>query len=241
VTRPFVSVVIPVFNNESSLEELTARLSAHLGENKLGFEIIYVDDSSSDRSLEIMKALGCDNPFVKYVSLSSNIGQQRATLEGLEKSIGDQVVVMDADLQDQPELIARMSELCASTGNSVFILRKGAYQSLGRMLTSRLIKITVQFITSFHHRAGSFYIIPRASLGNILAVSRKCTYPYMSIIAGTCSIGVTYLSADRLKSVSGSRYSSWKRLRAASRAIYCALYCARLQPVFKRRSVESII
>jgi len=225
--NPSISVVIPVFNNEHSLSELTSRLSNHLNDNHLTFEVIYVNDASNDHSLELIKKLDHEYTGIKYIHLEDNLGQHPAIVKGLEMAKGEKIVVMDADLQDQPELITFMHNLCKDQKEAVFILRQGIYQSLGRMFTSFLIKTIVQFMSGLHYKAGSYCMLPRQLLGKVLWLAHNCPYPYISIIVGVSASKLRYIKGDRLKSVSRSGYSLFKRLKAAYQIIYCSIYCNR--------------
>lgn len=111
---PQVSIVIPVFNEEGNLPALYARLEPVLdrleeGERSGGaVEVILVDDGSSDRSLELLRALAARDRRVKVVSFNRNYGQHAAVFAGLEASRGRRVVTLDADLQNAPEDIPKL-------------------------------------------------------------------------------------------------------------------------------------
>jgi dolichol-phosphate mannosyltransferase len=107
--RPEVSLVIPIYNEEEVLPRLDERLLALL--DKLGSvtsEVVFVDDGSKDRSLELLRAMVAKEPRYRAVSFSRNFGHQRAITCGMESARGKAVVVMDADLQDPPEVILDM-------------------------------------------------------------------------------------------------------------------------------------
>lgn len=103
-----LSVVVPVFNEEGNLEELHRRLQAVLARLGLESEIVLVDDGSRDRSWEIISALAASDPRVKGVRFSRNFGHQMAFTAGLDHAAGGIVMIMDADLQDPPELLGEM-------------------------------------------------------------------------------------------------------------------------------------
>ncbi len=109
-----MSVVIPVLDEEGSIRELHARLSAvatSAGESgAFDLEMLFVDDGSTDRSLELIEDVAAGDPRVKVLSLSRNFGQEAACAAGLDWASGDAVVIMDADLQDPPEVIPRLVE-----------------------------------------------------------------------------------------------------------------------------------
>lgn len=101
-----LSVVVPVFNEEEVLNELHSRLSGVLTSIALRWEVVYVNDGSSDRTFELLTELRRSDDRVAVVDLSRNFGKEIAMTAGLDVSRGDAVVVIDADLQDPPELIA---------------------------------------------------------------------------------------------------------------------------------------
>lgn len=103
-----VSIVIPVFNEEQSLTELHSQI---LDKAKYDLkEIIFVNDGSTDNSLEGLKELSKKDPRIKIISFRKNLGKATALNEGLSKSKGDIVVTLDADLQDSPENIPTLIE-----------------------------------------------------------------------------------------------------------------------------------
>jgi dolichol-phosphate mannosyltransferase len=111
-----VSVVVPVFRNENSLTELVSRLVRVLSELGRQFEIVLVDDGSPDRSWEKISQLAAVHRQVVGLRLSRNFGQHPAIAAGLERAQGEVTVLMDADLQDEPEqlpaLLAKLAEGC---------------------------------------------------------------------------------------------------------------------------------
>src|SRR5258708_6151801 len=104
-----LSVVIPVFNEAETLPPMLARLRDALA--SLDWEVIFVDDGSTDGSLDIIRRAALTDKGVKARGFSRNFGHQTAVTAGLDFAGGDAVVVMDADLQDPPELVPRMVEL----------------------------------------------------------------------------------------------------------------------------------
>src|SRR5205823_13794608 len=103
---PVLSVVIPLLNEEAVLDETYDCLKRHLDALGETYEIIFVDDGSTDRSRGILTAKALGDPAVRVVCLSRNFGHEMATTAGLRYARGQAAVVMDADLQDPPELIA---------------------------------------------------------------------------------------------------------------------------------------
>jgi glycosyltransferase involved in cell wall biosynthesis len=105
-----ISIVIPVCNESSNLNEISSRLQKILSETGHNWEAIFVDDGSTDDSWEIMSRLHKDNPSFRGIRLARNFGQQAAISAGLRHARGDVVIPMDADLQDPPETIPTLLE-----------------------------------------------------------------------------------------------------------------------------------
>src|SRR5436305_237001 len=105
---PVLSVIIPLLNEEEVLEETYDRLKRQLDALGESYEIVFVDDGSTDRSRSILAARAAADPTVRVVCLSRNFGHEMATTAGLHHCRGQAAVVMDADLQDPPELIPAM-------------------------------------------------------------------------------------------------------------------------------------
>src|SRR2546423_546054 len=106
-----VSVVVPCYNEEQVIRETHARLVGVLEQlEPLRFEIIYVDDGSRDQTPLILGHLQSDDERVRVIRLSRNFGHQIAVTAGLEHALGDALVLIDADLQDPPEVILEMVE-----------------------------------------------------------------------------------------------------------------------------------
>jgi len=109
---PTLSLVLPIFNEEEIIPELDRRLRAFLADVGGGvgdsWEVIFVNDGSKDQSLPMLRALAASEPRYKLLSFSRNFGHQRAITAGLDRANGAAVVVMDADLQDPPEVVRDM-------------------------------------------------------------------------------------------------------------------------------------
>jgi dolichol-phosphate mannosyltransferase len=103
-----LSVVVPVFDEEENIPELYHRLRAVLPQVVQEWEILFVDDGSRDRSWELIRTLAAQDPRVRGLRFSRNFGHQMAFAAGLDHARGQAVVIMDADLQDPPELIPEL-------------------------------------------------------------------------------------------------------------------------------------
>lgn len=123
--RKTITLLVPVFNEQEVLPLLHARLKALTGRLPgYRFELLFVDDGSSDDSMAVIRGLGAADPSVSWVSLSRNFGKEAAMIAGLDNSSGDAVVILDADLQDPPELIPQMIEYWEQGYDDVFARRQ---------------------------------------------------------------------------------------------------------------------
>lgn len=108
--KPDFSFVFPVFNEEETLPALLDRVRSLAREIDGQSEFIFIDDGSTDSSLEILLQAHGEDPRVKVLTFSRNFGHQTAITAGMDLSSGDAIVIMDADLQDPPEVVLRMIE-----------------------------------------------------------------------------------------------------------------------------------
>lgn len=217
-----ISIVLPVYNNETNIKDVCLSLLDTFSNHDL--ELICVSDASPDHSIKVLKELSLSKDF-KIIELKKNVGQQKATLLGLQKATGQYVGVMDADGQDDPVYFMEMIEkLRKGNINAVFVKRVGQYQSLNRMVTSRVIKLVVQILTGLHRKAGSYYLMNQVTLQRVLKASERISTPYLSIIVGVVAKKIGYIYGERNKSISTS-YSSMKRLKAAYGALSCSIKC----------------
>lgn len=104
------SVVVPVYNEEQVVEETYKRLTEVMEKTSEGYELIFVNDGSRDKTVEIIQKIGNKDSRVKLIDFSRNFGHQIAITAGMDNAAGQAIVVIDADLQDPPEVILRMIE-----------------------------------------------------------------------------------------------------------------------------------
>ena len=134
-----ISVVIPVFNEESNLLVLHERLVNVVTSISNKYELIFVNDGSKDKSLQILKELAKKNPQIKYIDFSKNFGHQLAVFAGLEHAKGDAIVIIDADLQDPPELIKDLYHKMNEGYDVVFAQREQRVgESWHKLITAKL-------------------------------------------------------------------------------------------------------
>lgn len=158
-----ISVVVPVLNEQEVLKEFYTRLSSTLNKIDNNYEIIFIDDGSTDNSLRILEDLNGKHSNVKIVSFSRNFGHQIAISAGLEYSKGKATIVMDADLQDPPEVIVKLSEKWKEGYKVVYGIRKwrkeGFFKRLCYKFFYRLLRIISK--TDIPLDAGDFCLMDR--------------------------------------------------------------------------------
>lgn len=133
-----VSIVLPCFNEQGNIQVITERLTKVL-EPYTDYELIFVDDGSTDNSLPVIKELATTYKKIKYLSFSRNFGHQNALKAGIDYSDGDCVISMDTDLQHPPELIPSMIEKWQEGYDIVYTIRKDTGKSpVFKRLTSGL-------------------------------------------------------------------------------------------------------
>lgn len=117
------SIVVPMYNEQAVAEEFLSRARASFA-NLPDYEIIIIDDGSKDATFEIVSAAAAADPHIKVVRFARNFGHQTATTAGIDLATGDTVSVIDADLQDPPELICEMIEKWREGADIVFAVRE---------------------------------------------------------------------------------------------------------------------
>ena len=133
-----ISVVVPMFNEQEVVSICYDRLTQVLNKlEKYSYEIIFVNDGSKDKTLQILETISKKDKNSKIISFSRNFGQQSATMAGIRAAKGDAVVIIDSDMQDPPEVIPDMIELWNKGNDVVYAVRKArAGETKFKLLTS---------------------------------------------------------------------------------------------------------
>lgn len=173
-----ISVVIPVYGSDDVLEELYRRIIAVVEKITPAFELILVNDASPDRAWEIIKKLSAADARVRGLNLSRNFGQYPAITAGLQVSRGEWVVVMDCDLQDQPEEIEQMY---AKAKEGYFVVvgsRQKRHDSFVRSFVSRAFYSTLTYLSGTYQdrTVANFGIYHRRVIDAILSLPERMRY-----------------------------------------------------------------
>ena len=160
-----IAVIIPCYNEEASLSESYNRTKKALDSLNLATEIIYINDGSADRSRDILNEIASNDPTVKVIHFSRNFGHQPAVSAGIKHCDADWAIMLDADMQDPPELIPEIMDLCKKEqANSVYCVRKSREkESWFKKQTSKLFYRTMNRMSEvkFPLDSGDFRLIDR--------------------------------------------------------------------------------
>ncbi len=170
--KAMISVVIPVYNEETNIPALMKRLGPVMKGMNRKYEIIFVDDGSRDNSLAVLKSL-IKEPEVLVVELTKNYGQHAAIFSGFSIVRGNIVITLDADLQNPPEEIPRLVKVMEEGGYEVVgTIRKDRKDSFFRTAPSRLVNIIARKITGIHMTDWGCML--RAYRRNVIELMSEC-------------------------------------------------------------------
>ncbi len=145
---PQISVVIPVFNEEESLPELSKWISRVMHDHGFSYEVIFVNDGSSDSSWEVIQALAEKSNEVKGINFTRNYGKSAALDAGFAKTIGEVVITMDADLQDSPEEIPGLYKMIKEEGLDVVSgWKKERHDPISKTIPSKFFNGVTRWIS----------------------------------------------------------------------------------------------
>lgn len=179
--RPALSIVVPCYNEAATLPVLHQRVSAAakaaVGDDH---EIIFINDGSRDASWPIMQQLAAADPRVAAINLSRNHGHQLALTAGLDLCSGEQILIIDADLQDPPELVTEMRETMAREGADVVfaVRRKRAGETLFKKATAAAFYRVLDRLTDtpIPLDTGDFRLMTRRALDALLALPEQARF-----------------------------------------------------------------
>lgn len=195
------SIVIPVYNEEGAIRILYDRLTKVMDGISKDYEIIFVDDNSNDSSLDIMTELNRSDPRVKIIKFSRNFGHQPAITAGLCYARGDAVVMMDADLQDPPEVITKFVEKYREGYDVVYGKReKRNGESIFKLLTASIFYRLINRLSSVDIPldTGDFRLISRKVVDSLKSINEKNKFLRGLITwVGYRQIGVNYIRDSR--------------------------------------------
>lgn len=213
-----ISVIVPVYNEEQGIQELHRRLTASLEKfsagAKIQYEIIYVDDGSTDGSLNLLRKFIGDPPCVRVVELLRNFGQHMAIFAGMEVARGDVIVTLDADLQNPPEEIPKLVTKMHEGYDVVGGWRMEREDSLWRRLFSRLMNKMISRATGVSLQDyGCMLRAYSKDVVNAMRQSRE-TVTYIPALANSFAKKVAEVHVEHApRTVGKSKYNFMNLLR----------------------------
>ena len=189
-----ISVVVPLFNEAESLPELAAWIERVMNEHSFTYEVLMIDDGSTDNSWQVIKELSEKNPCIKGVHFRRNYGKSPALYTGFERVKGDVVITMDADLQDSPEEIPELYRMITEDGyDLVSGYKQKRYDPLSKTLPTKLFNATarkVSGIKNLHDFNCGLKAYRRDVVKNIEVFGEMHRFiPYLAKNAGFDKIG----------------------------------------------------
>jgi len=211
---PYVSIVIPIYNEEANIEQLWARLSKVLeGFNEKGWEVVMTDDGSRDKSLEMILEIAHAEPRVKVVEFNRNYGQHSAIFAAFAQVEGKIVITMDADLQNPPEeipnLVAKMEEGFDVVGG--WRQGRGRNDSIFRTLPSKIVNAMTRKTTGV--RLNDYGCMLRAYSREVVESMLQCRErsSFIPALANSFAKRITEIPVAHAERAAGdSKYGLWR-------------------------------
>jgi polyisoprenyl-phosphate glycosyltransferase len=196
------SLIIPVYNEEGIIDELSTRAVAIIESVSPNYEILFVNDGSTDSTLQKLIEVRKHRSRIKIIDLSKNFGHQAAFTAGLELAMGNYVAMMDGDLQDPPELLREMYRKIKEEGYDIVSGKRSGRKSKRLRLVSNLFHTIFKKVAEIGEieNTGNFSIMNRAAVNALLQMKESIRYlPGMRSFIGFRQGYVEYVREDRLE------------------------------------------
>ena len=212
-----ISVIIPLFNEEESLPELHAWIKRVMQEHGFSYEVIFVDDGSTDTSWSVIDNLQHQYPEVKGIKCRRNYGKSPALFCGFERAQGDVVITMDADLQDSPDEIPELRRMIVEDGYDLvsgFKMNRRKGDPLSKTIPTKLFNATARMVSGIHNLHDfncGLKAYRREVVKNIEVYGEMHRYiPYLAKNAGFAKIGEKPVHHQARK-FGKSKFMGWNR------------------------------
>ncbi len=196
------SLIIPVYNEEGLIEELAARSIKAVESFTINYEILFINDGSTDSTLQKLIKVRKRFSRIKIVDLSRNFGHQAAFTAGLEMALGNYVAMMDGDLQDPPELLAEMFRKITVEGFDIVTGKRLGRKGKRLRLTTNLFHAFFKSVAGLDdmENSGNFSMLNRAAVNALVQMKESIRYlPGLRSFIGFNQGFVEYVREDRLK------------------------------------------
>ncbi len=218
VPSDLLSILVPLYNEQECIEEFYREVTSVLKTLPCIYEIMFVNDGSRDKSLEIIKRLSVEDRSIKCVDLSRNYGKEIAMVAGMDYIIGDAVIILDADLQDPPSLIPEMYRYWKEGFDDVYgVRRTRAGETNFKKLTSAIVYRFLSYISKVDIQidTGDFRLLSRKAIDSFRSFRDKERYTkgIFSLIGHKKKM----LLYDRKERIAGS--TKWNYIKLIGLAI----------------------
>jgi len=212
-----ISIVVPVYNEEEVVSQFYFRLSSVLRKIQYNYEIIFIDDGSSDKTLSILEELAAEDKNLRVINFSRNFGHMIALSAGLDYASGDAVITMDSDLQHPPELISELLEKWKEGNEVVNTIRIEAKKtSLFKKISEKFFYFLMNRIarTSFQANSADYRLLDKSVVESIKRMNEHSRFLRGLINwVGYKQESVSYQADERL--AGKTKYSCWRMLSFA--------------------------
>ena len=196
------SLIIPVYNEEGLIDELAMRSLNALESFTSNYEILFINDGSTDSTLQKLKEIRNHSSRIKIVDLSRNFGHQAAFTAGLEMALGNYVAMMDGDLQDPPELLAEMYRKIKDEGYDIISGKRNGRKGKRFRKTTNLFHAFFKKVAGIDdmENTGNFSMMNRAAVNALLQMKETIRYlPGLRTFIGFRQGYVEYVREDRVE------------------------------------------
>ncbi|BDV44073.1 UDP-4-amino-4-deoxy-L-arabinose-oxoglutarate aminotransferase [Geotalea uraniireducens] len=212
--QPYVSIIIPVYNEEGNLPNLMGRLYPVMQGLGKPFEIIFTDDGSRDRSLAMLTEMAATYPEVRVIEFNGNFGQHMAIMAAFEVSRGEIMITLDADLQNPPEEIPKLVAEVEKGHDVVGSIRQKRQDTFFRKTASMMVNIVTRKMTGM--RMSDYGCMLRAYHRNVVNNINRCqeTSTFIPALAQTFAASPSEVPVAHAERAEGeSKYSLYKLIR----------------------------
>jgi undecaprenyl-phosphate 4-deoxy-4-formamido-L-arabinose transferase len=212
--QPYLSIIVPVYNEEKNIESLLDRLYPVMTALGKPFEIIFTDDGSKDSSLKILRQKSRELAGIKVIEFNGNFGQHMAILAAFDLCRGEVVITLDADLQNPPEEIPKLVREIEAGHDVVGTIREKRQDTFFRRIASRIVNITTNRMTGM--RMSDYGCMLRAYHRNVIDNINRCkeTTTFIPALAQTFAANPTEITVAHAERAEGeSKYSLYRLVR----------------------------
>jgi len=178
--KPYLSIIVPLYNEMEVLEICNQRIMAVLKKMNVSYEIVYIDDGSTDGSSQFIESLATNNEPIKAILLSRNFGKEAALSAGFDYAMGDMVILLDADLQDPPELIPKMLKAYKEKNVDVVLMKRVRRdgESMAKKQSAYWFYRILNKLSDFHipEDVGDFRLMNRKALEALQKLPERNRY-----------------------------------------------------------------